>query len=153
MSVVVLRCIGCYCVSPSSFLKTSPIHQYGKFFHVVVFIQVVFPRPSTVFVFDPSTPQVTAQIVNSAFAVNGGDNANGQWLGYFVLFCTSFTFQNRSDARYAFLFKPGAHAVDVSVGYYTSVIGLGKSPTDTRIQNVNCPNGFVSMASDVRVCP
>src|SRR5271154_1790595 len=35
--------------------------------------------------------------------------------------------------RNAFLFLPGSYHVDVPVGYYTEVIGLGASPDDTRI--------------------
>jgi hypothetical protein len=83
--------------------------------------------PSNVYVFDPATPQTTQQIVDQAFAVNGGNNPpfNGQW----------------SYLRYAFLFLPGTHNVTVNVGYYTSVIGLGESPYDTNIQTVVCQNG------------
>ena len=66
-------------------------------------------------------------IVNSAFSNNGGTNPalNGQWSSY----------------RYAFLFKPGTHSVTVPVGYYTSVYGLGISPTDTTIQEVSVADG------------
>jgi hypothetical protein len=35
--------------------------------------------------------------------------------------------------RNAFLFLPGSYHVDVPVGYYTEVMGLGASPDDTRI--------------------
>jgi len=35
--------------------------------------------------------------------------------------------------RYAILFEPGAYTVDVPVGFYTQVIGLGRSPDDTAI--------------------
>jgi len=35
--------------------------------------------------------------------------------------------------RYALLFLPGSYRVDVPVGYYTQVIGLGASPDDVRI--------------------
>ncbi len=35
--------------------------------------------------------------------------------------------------RNAFLFLPGSYHVDVPVGYYTEVMGLGESPDDTRI--------------------
>jgi hypothetical protein len=33
------------------------------------------------------------------------------------------------------------HDVDISVGYYTSVIGLGISPDKVEIRNVICENG------------
>src|SRR5271154_2465433 len=35
--------------------------------------------------------------------------------------------------RTAMLFLPGNYHVDVPIGYYTEVIGLGASPDDTRI--------------------
>ncbi len=35
--------------------------------------------------------------------------------------------------RCAFLFKPGEYNVDVNVGFYTEVLGLGSSPDDTHI--------------------
>ena len=35
--------------------------------------------------------------------------------------------------RYAYLFKPGNYNLDVQVGFYTQVIGLGKSPDDVAI--------------------
>lgn len=36
-------------------------------------------------------------------------------------------------ARYALLFKPGKYNTNVNVGFYTSVIGLGKTPDDVDI--------------------
>ncbi|UJR83137.1 hypothetical protein [Sandaracinus amylolyticus] len=38
------------------------------------------------------------------------------------------------DSRYAFLFAPGTYDVDVNVGYYTHVIGLGASPDEVTIR-------------------
>src|SRR2546429_2671889 len=35
--------------------------------------------------------------------------------------------------RYAYLFKPGKYDLDVQVGFYTQVVGLGKSPDDVAI--------------------
>jgi hypothetical protein len=35
--------------------------------------------------------------------------------------------------RYALLFEPGQYALDVKVGFYTQVIGLGQSPDDVTI--------------------
>ena len=54
--------------------------------------------------------------VNAAFSINGGHLPadHGQF----------------SSERYAFLFKPGTYAVDVPVGYYTQVLGLGDQPGD-----------------------
>ena len=41
-----------------------------------------------------------------------------------------------NTSRHAFLFKPGAYNVDVEVGYYTSVAGLGRSPDDVTINGL-----------------
>jgi hypothetical protein len=59
---------------------------------------------------------------------------------------TATTMQSRLDAvfslqeasqfgtnRYALLFKPGKYNLDVQVGFYTQVMGLGKSPDDVAI--------------------
>lgn len=77
--------------------------------------------PSSVSIFSPLMPnsEILA-VVNAAFAVNGGDPRTTCGNGQF------------SNERYAFLFLPGTYqALDVPVGYYTSVYGLGVSPTDT----------------------
>ena len=37
------------------------------------------------------------------------------------------------DLGYAYLFKPGQYSLDVQVGFYTHVIGLGESPDDVVI--------------------
>ena len=36
--------------------------------------------------------------------------------------------------RYAFLFKPGTYNLDVKVGYYMQILGLGASPEDVTIK-------------------
>ncbi|MGO8673769.1 MAG: hypothetical protein ACLQVD_20720 [Capsulimonadaceae bacterium] len=47
--------------------------------------------------------------------------------------------------RYAFLFQPGTYNVDIPVGYYTQVLGLGQSPDDTSINGyVQCLSGPLS---------
>ena len=38
-----------------------------------------------------------------------------------------------SDARHAILFKPGRYAVDVNVGFFTQIAGLGRLPGDVAI--------------------
>jgi hypothetical protein len=77
--------------------------------------------PDSVSVFDASMPAGDiASVVNAAFAVNGGDPLTTCGNGEF------------SENRYAFMFLPGTYQnVDVPVGYYTSVYGLGLAPTDT----------------------
>eukprot|EP01084_Bolivina_argentea_P275066 468997_1 len=78
--------------------------------------------PSHVYVFDPSDSSHTQQIVDQVYKEQGGTSPplNGQF----------------SNDRYAFLFKPGSHSVNVNIGYYTSLYGTGVSPTDTYIQGV-----------------
>ena len=43
-----------------------------------------------------------------------------------------------SDLRYAVLFEPGEHNVNVDVGFYVTVHGLGKTPQDTTLTNLIC---------------
>jgi hypothetical protein len=67
-----------------------------------------------VFVFDPSMDEATIQQrIDKAYAV-----------------------QQHSEfgtARYAMLFLPGQYHVDVPVGFYTQVLGLGATPDDVHI--------------------
>ncbi|MEZ0075740.1 RICIN domain-containing protein [Planotetraspora sp. GP83] len=56
-----------------------------------------------------------------------------------------FSQQERNEFgnnRFAFLFKPGTYNVDVNVGYYTQVLGLGASPDNVTI------NGGVHAEAD-----
>jgi hypothetical protein len=49
---------------------------------------------------------------------------------------TSYTQQDAAQfgtGRYAYFFKPGQYALDVQVGFYTQVVGLGQSPDDVTI--------------------
>jgi len=82
--------------------------------------------PNNVHVISPADKNAQA-IVDAVYAKNGGHNPDmhGEW----------------SDARFAILFQPGTHALTVKVGFYTSIIGLGKTPSDTRIANVISENG------------
>ena len=64
-------------------------------------------------VIDPSDDAKTSQqTVDDIYAENGGNGVHGQF----------------SASRYAVLFKRGTHAVNVKVGFYTQIIGLGDSP-------------------------
>jgi len=58
----------------------------------------------------------------------GGADDNGQW----------------SNSRYALLFKAGYHDCSVNVGYYTQILGLGRDPTLTEINEIASPdtNGY-----------
>ncbi len=65
-------------------------------------------------IFDPSMSSSAIQsAVNNAYAVEQHNQFGSQ--------------------RYAFLFKPGNYTVNVPVGYYTSVAGLGLLPDDVNI--------------------
>ena len=67
-----------------------------------------------VFIFEPSMPAAAIQEkIDAVFAAQGG---------------SEFTAE-----RYALLFMPGRYAVDVPVGYYTQVLGLGASPDKVEI--------------------
>lgn len=78
--------------------------------------------PASVTICDPANQAATNATITSVFTTNGGPGYNGQFTG----------------VPHAFLFMPGNHnTIDAPVGYYTSIIGLGESPTDTTIQNVH----------------
>lgn len=67
-------------------------------------------------------------LIDAALATNGGHDPadNGQW----------------SEERYAFMFMPGDHtSLNMEVGYYTTVHGLGKAPSDTILGNLMVQNG------------
>ena len=65
--------------------------------------------------------------------------------------------------RYAILFKPGKYNLDVHVGYYTQLLGLGKSPDDVTINgavrstaalaNGNATCNFWRSAENLAVAP
>ena len=63
--------------------------------------------PSSVTLFDSETPDIRTKV---------GDIYNQSIQDIF------------GDLRIALLFKPGIYNVDVPVGYYTQVLGLGQSP-------------------------
>jgi hypothetical protein len=65
-----------------------------------------------VLVFDPSMTDIQSQL----------DGVNGNMEGD--------QFDNNG---YAYLFKPGSYNLDVKVGFYTHMIGLGQSPDDVTI--------------------
>src|SRR5690606_33565720 len=47
-------------------------------------------------------------------------------------------------ARHAFLFKPGSYEVDVNVGFFTQVAGLGLTPGDVKVSGaVHADAGWV----------
>lgn len=90
--------------------------------------------PASVSVFSPSDTNIQS-IIDAAYRTNGGHEPpdHGQF----------------SDERYAFLFKPGVYSVDVPVGYYTSVHGLGEKASDvefTSLKAVHSTQGDYNFA-------
>jgi hypothetical protein len=89
---------------------------------------------SNVYVFTPSTPQSTIQATVDAVATTQVSNQFG-------------------TQRYAFLFEPGtygsaANPLIFQVGYYTTVAGLGLSPSDVTINGaINVSNQCDSTGS------
>jgi hypothetical protein len=82
-------------------------------------------------VFDPSMPAQTIQD-----AVNAISQTQVP---------TSAQF---NTVRHAFLFKPGAYTVDVQVGYYTTVAGLGLLPDDVTINGIVHSEGAANSTLD-----
>ena len=79
---------------------------------------------NSVKIFSPSDTDCQSRI-DDVWHEMGGECNHGQW----------------SDSRYALMFKPGSHACNVNVGYYTQVIGLGTTPSDTVLANLYSPDG------------
>lgn len=65
------------------------------------------------------------KMVDDIFHEMGGNGFHGQW----------------SDSRYAIMFKPGNHHVNVRVGFYTQVLGLGETPKDVTVSGLGSPDG------------
>ncbi len=86
---------------------------------------------SNVYIFTPSTPQSTIQATVDAVASTQVSNQFG-------------------TQRYAFLFEPGTYGSSANplifqVGYYTTVAGLGLSPSDVTINGaINVSNQCIS---------
>ncbi len=51
------------------------------------------------------------------------------------------------DDRYALMFKPGTYDVNVDVGFYTEVLGLGLNPTDTTLKGLRCGAWWMPMTN------
>lgn len=90
------------------------------------------PTWDTTRVFEIKSGDKSAQAkIDAVLAENGGHIPawNGQW----------------SNSRYAFLFEPGSHDLNMEVGYYTTVHGLGRTPADTYLANLMVQNGDFDM--------
>jgi len=92
-----------------------------------IFVVFVVPEPnpprwpSNVYIFDAANSGASQTIIDRVYT----EMAHGEF----------------SNSRYALLFKPGNHNVMANVGYYTSIIGLGASPSDTTLTQFRCVNG------------
>ena len=97
-----------------------------------------------VLIFDPSMPAQTIQKqIDAVYAIQEHNEFGPQ--------------------RNAFLFMPGSYAVDVPVGFYTEVMGLGASPDATRIagnmhadanhEHNNATTTFWRAASGLSIAP
>ena len=90
--------------------------------------------PDSVHVFGPNDATDAAAKMLAAYSVNGGHSPSNH--GQF------------SSARYAFMFKPGKYDVDAPVGYYTTVHGLGETPSDVTFIS---PRGVYSEEQDYNI--
>jgi hypothetical protein len=100
---------------------------------------------ANVTVFDPSTPVSTIQAkINSVYGTQQTNQFGTQ--------------------RYALLFKPGTYNVDVPVGYYTQIAGLGQNPdqvnitggsvhVDAKWQGGNATQNFWRSAENMELSP
>jgi hypothetical protein len=97
-----------------------------------------------VLIFDPSMPtQAIQKQIDAVYAIQEHNEFGPQ--------------------RNAFLFMPGSYAVDVPVGFYTEVMGLGPSPDATRIagnmhadanhEHNNATTTFWRAASGLSIAP
>ncbi|GGP27610.1 coagulation factor 5/8 type domain-containing protein [Silvimonas amylolytica] len=50
--------------------------------------------------------------------------------------------------RFALMFKPGNYPVDINVGFYTHVIGLGSSPDDVQVDDLHVEADWLNMSQD-----
>lgn len=74
------------------------------------------PLGDNVFMFDPGMDMKEIQfVIDTIFKIQSGRSSEF------------------SKYRYALLFKPGKYYLDVKVGYYMHILGLGKSPEDVII--------------------
>jgi hypothetical protein len=120
-----------------------------------------------------------AMLLAAALPAHAGNGAKPQFGPNVLIFDPSMSsqvIQKQIDAVYAtqehnefgpqrnaFLFMPGSYSVDVPVGFYTEVIGLGASPDATRIsgnvhadanhKNNNATTTFWRAAEGLSVAP
>ena len=85
--------------------------------------------PGSVFIFDPSTPDLQEEVLR---ATEGLRDRSGHF----------------SAKRVALLFKPGTYNLDVEVGYYTHVAGLGRAAEEVVFTGEGNKSGVFCRAAD-----
>jgi hypothetical protein len=88
--------------------------------------------PTSVKIYGPGDEAQAKADIAAAYEVNGGQPDHGQF----------------SKRRFAFLFKPGSYDLEVPVGYYTHVAGLGEAPSDVKFTS---PKGVYCMEGTYEV--
>lgn len=86
--------------------------------------------PKNVIIVSPSDDvNKTQQLLDNIYTKMGGIIPHA-WNGQF------------SNNRFAIMFMPGTYNLNIKIGYYTSIIGLGQTPEDVIIYgNVSVPDG------------
>ncbi len=123
--------------------------------------------PATVHVYSSSTPLGTIQAEMDTAYQTHGNGTGTAWNGSPPVSGgsnptpTNNVIQNQTawadngqfvNDGVAFLFKPGTYTgLNVYVGYYTSVVGLGTSPASTVIDYISCYEG--NGGTGMPVCP
>lgn len=82
--------------------------------------------PNSVLVVHPGDDPCATQLLLEAYSQDA-------WSDQHQTFTSDFHF---SDRRHAILFAPGTYHYTFQVGYYTQVLGLGKSVDDVRFEKV-----------------
>lgn len=109
--------------------------RLSNFFHVLVIgstlsLQAIPPPPPNgswgnfVYIYTTATAPATINAdTSAAFTKNGA------------------ALTSSSSSGFAFLFAPGTYSdsININVGTYTSIIGMGASPADTILNNVTAP--------------
>mmetsp|Transcript_115621 Transcript_115621/g.367541 ORF Transcript_115621/g.367541 Transcript_115621/m.367541 type:complete len:648 (+) Transcript_115621:98-2041(+) len=84
--------------------------------------------PPSVTIFSPDMNMTMVQEQVDLAWMTNGKQGKGSPFGQF------------STSHFAFLFKPGSYSVDVPIGYYTQVAGLGVSPDDVLFDGPRGPH-------------
>ena len=116
--------IGGLAASTTYSFTVAAVNSYGVSAQSAAAQVTTGPNPTTpdfgpnVDIFDTSMPMANIQSrINAIYSAQQGNQFG--------------------PARNAVLFKPGTYSVDIPVGFYTQVVGLGALPTQVSITNVH----------------